>query len=726
MGRNLARIEAMRKSSKKKTPKIDPRLLVRPRIDALLDRYAGGALDDAQLQAEFTALMTEAGYRLMLEALLKRLETAPAAERASLPRWAAPFKQPESIAHLWQLAKDGLTIGEARRASLELLQALGEEADPVQADKYAPPPAKPKPVKGWPIELSKPEKQPRTPEQEAADERWEEFESADLAGKIGLFKTLLPGLESYDAFDVLAEIRDALQPGQSAEGRAQFAVLVEKLRATKPVLYADHQAYYAESLLIDAVTDGRWEALRPLLEELCAEEAFQPDSFFKVIDALRYHGQTPLLLEVLPSARQPMNNPEKIVPGAGEELDGIILLLILLNYVSVTPEPRADDPALQDAAKPYMPFKAGWVESFLQHLAKPTPWTPADFGDAVDAEQWEANLFELVLEFMADQLRKGAPLSRAELAYHLWYEVLCKQMKGAAPASLSPKKKTKGTPRAPMKLPLVPQRKVLDAASAELLNIFNPQAYKVGAAFMLLPVYLHFVARRGLLARPDLAAALKDLKPLAQQVQTAVSHCSEDGRLLADLEAAWADQHLARLAQDPVVPETIVVPLPPAPRPVAQPGACLTYLFRVTYRNDPDIWRTVELREAQTLRDLHHILQDAFEFDDDHLYSFYLSGEAWDKGSEYAAQPERGERGVGVPLSSLPLRPKQTFLYLCDYGDQHEFDVQFIGLDPNASKHEHYPRIAEVHGKAPAQYGAYDDEEAGEGQDWDEEEADGE
>ena len=47
-----------------------------------------------------------------------------------------------------------------------------------------------------------------------------------------------------------------------------------------------------------------------------------------------------------------------------------------------------------------------------------------------------------------------------------------------------------------MKLPLVPQRKALDAASAELLNIFNPQAYKVGAAFVLLPAYLHFVVRR--------------------------------------------------------------------------------------------------------------------------------------------------------------------------------------------------------------------------------------
>ena len=52
--------------------------------------------------------------------------------------------------------------------------------------------------------------------------------------------------------------------------------------------------------------------------------------------------------------------------------------------------------------------------------------------------------------------------------------------------------------------------------------------------------------------------------------------------------------------------------------------------------------------------------------------------------------------------------------------------MQFAGLDPNASKQEHYPRIVEVHGKAPAQYGAYDDEEAGEGEDWDEEESDGE
>ncbi|MCA1697785.1 MAG: plasmid pRiA4b ORF-3 family protein, partial [Actinobacteria bacterium] len=46
--------------------------------------------------------------------------------------------------------------------------------------------------------------------------------------------------------------------------------------------------------------------------------------------------------------------------------------------------------------------------------------------------------------------------------------------------------------------------------------------------------------------------------------------------------------------------------------------------------------RKLAVRSEQTLVDLHHALQDAFDWDDDHLYSFWLKGEFWGRdGSEY-------------------------------------------------------------------------------------------
>ncbi len=65
-----------------------------------------------------------------------------------------------------------------------------------------------------------------------------------------------------------------------------------------------------------------------------------------------------------------------------------------------------------------------------------------------------------------------------------------------------------------------------------------------------------------------------------------------------------------------------------------------TYLFHVAIPRSGRTWRKIEMRGDHTLEDLHHVIQDAFEFDDDHLYSFFMSGKAWDKDSEYTL-PER-------------------------------------------------------------------------------------
>jgi hypothetical protein len=64
--------------NKKKTPKVDPRLLAHPRLAALLNEYGAGALNKVELQAALTTLLAEVGPPL-LAAMVKRLETASVA-----------------------------------------------------------------------------------------------------------------------------------------------------------------------------------------------------------------------------------------------------------------------------------------------------------------------------------------------------------------------------------------------------------------------------------------------------------------------------------------------------------------------------------------------------------------------------------------------------------------------------------------------------------------------
>lgn len=60
-----------------------------------------------------------------------------------------------------------------------------------------------------------------------------------------------------------------------------------------------------------------------------------------------------------------------------------------------------------------------------------------------------------------------------------------------------------------------------------------------------------------------------------------------------------------------------------------------SYIFHVSLRGTGRTWRKIELCANQTLHDLHLAIQSAFDWDDDHLYAFYMSGKAWDRNSEY-------------------------------------------------------------------------------------------
>jgi hypothetical protein len=60
-----------------------------------------------------------------------------------------------------------------------------------------------------------------------------------------------------------------------------------------------------------------------------------------------------------------------------------------------------------------------------------------------------------------------------------------------------------------------------------------------------------------------------------------------------------------------------------------------TYTFHVSLPGFGRVWRKIEMEADRTLEDLHHAIQDAFDFDDDHLYSFFMSGRAWDESTEY-------------------------------------------------------------------------------------------
>ncbi len=124
--------------------------------------------------------------------------------------------------------------------------------------------------------------------------------------------------------------------------------------------------------------------------------------------------------------------------------------------------------------------------------------------------------------------------------------------------------------------------------------------------------------------------------------------------------------------------------------------------------------RTIEIEEDDTLYDLHWEIQNAFGWDNDHLYSFYMSKKRGDTQSEYAGNPigEDIESSFGEPtgsaaqteLRALKLKKGAKFEYLFDYGDNLLHTIEVVDIQDRVDDKTRYPRVAEKVGTPPPQY----------------------
>lgn len=123
------------------------------------------------------------------------------------------------------------------------------------------------------------------------------------------------------------------------------------------------------------------------------------------------------------------------------------------------------------------------------------------------------------------------------------------------------------------------------------------------------------------------------------------------------------------------------------------------------------VWSDIEIREDQTLMTLHDVIQYAFQWYDDHLYAFFMSGREWDRSSVMYTEPESlkesgyepNEKSANVKLGNLKLKVGQRIAYVYDFGDNLSicFTVRRIS---NAEPSVKYPRIVALCGFSPEQY----------------------
>ena len=536
-------------------------------------------------------------------------------------------------------------------------------------------------------------------------DEWAQFKQASLDDQIAMFQAKLEdkSLDDELAFEMLLTLRDSMDTQHSAQARSRFSELVNDLRRTMPDLYAQSLGFYLLNLIDDKVADRHWDDLPPLLNELAENAVKNMEQFHEIIDLLMYHGQIRPLFAAMDTAWPEISDTTELFGRAVDAFSEILLKLGLFDYLGSSSSPHVDDPQLVQKLSRYGEFDREWVELALHHMTTSTPWRRRDFDKRVDADQWHDHMNKLLFEFVGDQYRRNhIPLSRGEmlrtkLGAALHQHFVTAPLDEAAQKRRSRKRRPATTHSDTL---LVPAPGVLSQAFAQEFTMFSAQPYQAGVLFELLPAYLHFLARLGLIGVDEMDRAVRQLKSSAIQAAHSLEQYGAQLLLVQNIRAAWGDDTLDALRRSPertaapAVDETDLVVDSPPPQ---------TMRFQVTYLYEPEAWFVIEMRGDQSLDDLHWAILDAVDFDADHLYAFFISGKAWDKSTEYSNSKDARGRS-NIRLQQLPLRLKQRFLYLYDFGSEHRFQVQLIETADDQPTGTH-PRIIEQHGGMPSQYG---------------------
>jgi hypothetical protein len=135
-----------------------------------------------------------------------------------------------------------------------------------------------------------------------------------------------------------------------------------------------------------------------------------------------------------------------------------------------------------------------------------------------------------------------------------------------------------------------------------------------------------------------------------------------------------------------------------------------TYYFKVALNKN--CYHVIAIDGNDTFDDLHDAIQDAFDFDNDHLYAFFMDGRPWSQGGETYWSPNNDE-GIladAVKIGEAKLYAGKSFLYLFDFGYEWRFKVivKAINSDEEPLKQ---PKIVESVGENPEQYGDWNDDE---------------
>lgn len=132
----------------------------------------------------------------------------------------------------------------------------------------------------------------------------------------------------------------------------------------------------------------------------------------------------------------------------------------------------------------------------------------------------------------------------------------------------------------------------------------------------------------------------------------------------------------------------------------------MIYRFRIILDNDTedDVFRDLEIRENNTLEDLHNTIVQAFGFDGLEMASFYISDEQWNQGDEIAmfAMEDQAPSMATTAINDVVHEASPKLIYVYDFLNMWTFYVELAEIVEEAQGTD-YPNLMFAHGQLPEQ-----------------------
>lgn len=141
------------------------------------------------------------------------------------------------------------------------------------------------------------------------------------------------------------------------------------------------------------------------------------------------------------------------------------------------------------------------------------------------------------------------------------------------------------------------------------------------------------------------------------------------------------------------------------------------YRFRVTFEDNEEVYREIEIKSTQHFEDFHNIIVQSIGFDNLHDAAFFISDDLWRKGDEIGLRPMDEDEIERRKRRDLPLKkqmnkckmasliddPHQKFVYVYDPKIAWTFLIELVKIlldDPKGT----FPKVTKSSGESPKQH----------------------